>query len=126
MLDSRDLADPAVISSKRKIEKLVQEEYHTYVNEGLVDQTKPITDPIKKNNLPLFCRPPIIDISITDLHLSSLKNDYSLFSRIFIASQTCDRYFGDFLAHENLTELSIQGKMRQGTKFDLWSDAWKT
>lgn len=45
VLDSRDLADPAVINIIRQIEKLGQEQYDTYVNERLVNQTKPITDP---------------------------------------------------------------------------------
>ena len=122
VLDSRDLADPAVISSIRQIEKLGQEQYDTYVNERLVNQTKPITDPIKKNNLPLFCRPPIREKSKTKLQLSSLKNDCSLFSRLFIASQTRDGDLDDFFAHENQAyppALSHQGKIRQGTKSDL-------
>ena len=49
VLDSRDLADPAVIDTLRQIKSIGQEQYDTYVNERLVNQTKPITDPIKKN-----------------------------------------------------------------------------
>ena len=48
VLDSRDLADPAVIDTLRQIKSIGQEQYDTYVNERLVNQTKPITDPIKK------------------------------------------------------------------------------
>ncbi len=59
VLDSRDLADPAVIDTLRQIKSLGQEQYDTYVNERLVNQTKPITDPIKRNNLQLFSRPPV-------------------------------------------------------------------
>ena len=85
-----DLTDPAVINTVRQVEKLGQEQYHTYVNGRLVNQTKPITDPIRRNNLPLFSRSPVREKSRTHLQLSSLNNDYSLFSRLFIASQMCD------------------------------------
>ena len=80
VLDSRDLTDPAVINTVRQIEKLGQEQYHTYVNERLVNQTKPITDPIRRNNLPLFSRSPVREKSRTQLQLLSLKNDCSLLS----------------------------------------------
>jgi len=48
VLDSRDLADPAVINTVREIEKLGQEQHDSCVHEELVNQTKPITDPIKR------------------------------------------------------------------------------
>ena len=89
-----------------------------YVNERF-DQTKPITDPNKRNNLPLFSRPPVREKSRTQL--SSLKNDCSLFSRLFIASQTRDGVLDYFFAHENQAcppALSIMGKMRLQTKSD--------
>ena len=67
VLDSRDLADPAVIDTLRQIKSLGQEQYDTYVNERVVSQTKPITDPIKRNNLPLFNRPPVREKSRAQL-----------------------------------------------------------
>ena len=57
VLDSRDLADPSVVDTVRRIEEIGQEQYDTYVKERLVSQTKSIFDPIKKNNLPLFSPP---------------------------------------------------------------------
>lgn len=122
VLDSRDLADPAVINTVREIEKLGQEQHHSYVHERLVNQTKPITDTIKRNNLPLFSRPPVRIKSRTQLQVSSLKNDCSLFSRLFIASQIRDGDLDEFFAHENQAcppALSHMGKMRLGTKSDL-------
>ena len=101
VLDSRDLADSAVINTLRQIEKPEHEQYDTYVIERLVDQTKPITGLIKKNNLPLFSRPPVRDKSRIQLQVSSLKNDCSLFSRLFIASQTRDGDLDDLVAHES-------------------------
>ena len=52
-LDSRDFADPALIGTVRQIEKLGEDQYDAYVKERLVSQTKPMSDPIEKNNLPL-------------------------------------------------------------------------
>ena len=58
-LDGRDIAHAAVIDTVRQIEKLGEEQYDAYVKERLVSQTKPISDPIKKNNPPLFSRLPV-------------------------------------------------------------------
>ena len=57
VLDSRDLADPVVIDTLRHIKHLGQEQYDTYVDERLVNQTNPITDSVKRNNIPLFSQP---------------------------------------------------------------------
>lgn len=73
VLDARDLADAAVIDSLNQIEKLGQEQYDTYVSERLVNRTKPITDTIKKNNLPLFSRPPVREKSKSHEKVVSLK-----------------------------------------------------
>ena len=54
--------------------------------------------------------------------MSSLKNDCSLFSRLFIASQIRDGDLDEFFAHEKQAcppALSHMGKMRVGTKSDL-------
>ena len=42
-LDSRDIADPAVIVTVRQMEKLGEEQYDAYVKERLVSETKPIS-----------------------------------------------------------------------------------
>ena len=101
VLDSRDLADLTVIDMLRQAKSLGQEEYDTYVNERLVNQTKLITDPIKRNKLPLFSRPPVRENSRAQLQLSSLKNDCSLFSRLYIASQIRSGDLDLFVQHEN-------------------------
>ena len=69
VLDSRDMADPAVVNTVRQIEKPGQEQYNTNVNERLANQTKPITDPIGRNNIPLFSRTPVREKSRPQLHL---------------------------------------------------------
>ena len=56
--DTRDLADPVVIESLKHIEKLQRDKDYSYVSERMVSQSKPITDTILKNNLPLFSKSP--------------------------------------------------------------------
>lgn len=122
VLDSRDLADAAVIDTVNQIEKLGQDQYEAYVSERLVNQTKNITDPIKRNNLPLFSRPPIREKTRSQQQLSSMKNDCSLFSRLYIAAQIRDGDLDEFFEHENQAcppALSQLGKLRAGTKSDL-------
>ena len=65
---------------------------NNYVKERTISQTKPIAQPIKKNNLSLSSTPPV---SITEKfrdqqQLSSLERDCSLFSRPCTASQIRD------------------------------------
>ncbi len=122
VLDTRDLADTAVINSLKNIEKLGQEQYDSYVSERLVNQTKPITDPIKLNKLSLFSWHPAREKSKSQQQLSSLKSDCSLFSRLYIASQIRDGNLDEFFEHENQAcppSLSHMGKVRTGTKSDL-------
>ena len=40
VLDSRDIADPAIIESISQIEKLETDQYELYVQECLVEKTK--------------------------------------------------------------------------------------
>ncbi|KAG0723068.1 hypothetical protein GWK47_043326 [Chionoecetes opilio] len=102
VLNSRDVVDTVVADTVRQMEKLGLEQYETYVEERLVNQTVPITDPIKRNNLHLFSLPPVREKSRKQLQMSSLKNDCSLFSRLYIASQ-----------------IRMMGGLRTGTKSDL-------
>ena len=53
VLDSRNIMDVAVANTVQQIEQI---EYECYVEERLVKQTTSIMDPIKCNNLHLFCR----------------------------------------------------------------------
>ena len=112
-----------MIDTLRQIKYLGREQYDTYVNERLVNQTMPTTEPIKRNNLPLFRRPPVREKSRAPLQLSSLKNDSSLFSRLNIASQIrsgdLDQFFFQYENHAYPPALSQMGKLRTGTKSDL-------
>ena len=101
VLDSRDIADAVVADTLDHIEKLGLDQYETYISERLVNQMVPITDPIKRNNFYLFSRPPVRQKSRKELQLSSLRNNCSLISGLYIASQIRNGDLDEFLQHEN-------------------------
>jgi len=84
-----------------QIEKLGDEQYDAYVKERLVSHTKPISYPTKKNNLPLLSRLPVREKTKSQLQVTSLRNDCSLFSPLYIASQVRNGYLDEFFEHEN-------------------------
>ena len=101
VLDTRDVADEAIVDTVRKIEKLGQDQYDTYISERLVNQMKHIDDPIPRNNLSLFSQPVVREKSRVHQQIKSLKSDCSLFSRLYIASQLREGDIEEFFAHEN-------------------------
>ena len=122
VLDSRNIADAAVAETASKMKKLGRERYEEYVSERLVSRKTQISDPIKRNNLHLFHRPPVKNKSNKQQHISSLKNDCSLFSRLYIYSQVRTRDLDAFFKHDNQSfppALSQTGVLRCGTKSDL-------
>ena len=121
-LDTRDIVDPTVASSVRQAETMGQEQYQTFMTDPLVEQTAPISEPIKKNKLSLLSRPSQREKSKTSLQVSSLKSDCSLFSRLYIACQSRDGNLQDFFEHENQAcppPLSQLGKLRSATKASI-------
>lgn len=90
VLDTRDIADPAIVETVRVIEKTGQEQYEKYMTERVIKRTTPLSDPISRNKMPLFSRPPARVPSKAKQIVSSLKSDCVLFSRLYIACQTRD------------------------------------
>ena len=87
--------------------------------EWLVSQTKRISDLIKKNNLPLFSWPPVQEKTKSQLEMTSLRTDCSLFSRLFIASQVRNGNLDEFFEHQAYPPaLSQNRKLRSGSKWD--------
>ena len=122
VLDNRNVADPAIADSVRKIRKTGQDQYEAFMMQRVVDRTSSVTEPIKKNNLPMFSCPPQTSPSKAKQIVSSLKSDCALFSRLYIACQTREGDLENFFRHENHAyppALSLLGKLRLGTKADL-------
>ena len=122
VLDSRDVADPAIAQTVRVIEKTGQDQYDKYMTERVIERTTSVFDPISKNQMPLFSRPPSRVPSKTKQTTAPLNSDCTLFSRFYIACQTRDGDLDNFFKHENHAyppSLSMLGKLRFGTKSDL-------
>ena len=78
--------------------------------------------PLQIQSREITSRPPVREKSRAQLQRSTLKNDCSLFSRLYIASQIRSDYLDQFFQHENQAyppALSQMGKLRTGTKSDL-------
>ena len=121
-LDTKDIMPSEVVESVKNIKKIGQSQYKAFVTKRMVERTKPITHPIKRNKLPLFSRPATKTVSKKQAQVSALKDDCSLFSRLYISCQTREGDLGDFFRHENQPwppSLSHHGQLRQGNKAEL-------
>jgi hypothetical protein len=124
VLDTKDLADQAVVTALYNLEKTGRQQYDTFVDERLITRVRPVNDTIKRNNFPLFSRQPVRNKSLVKHKLLSMKSDCSLFSSLFISCQTREGDLEEFFAHENQAcppSISNMGKLRLGTKSDIVS-----
>ena len=99
-----------------------EEQYLRFVKERLVESAKPITEPLHKNMLPLFSRLSVKPKSKHKGQVTSLKNDCTPVSRLYISSKTRDGNLDHFFTHENQTalwSLSFENKLRLGIKADI-------
>lgn len=121
-LDTKDIMPAEVIESVHNIKKIGGSQYNAFLTERMAAGTKPITHPIKQNKLPLFSRPTSKTVSKKQTQVSALKDDCSLFSRLYISCQTREGDIEEFFTHENQPwrpSLSQHGQLRQGNKAEL-------
>ena len=121
-LHTRDIMDDCVKDTVRKVVKVGQDQYNIFVDERLMHSQKAVTDPLPRNKLVLFKTPRSKAASKKQTHLSEVKNDCNLFSRLYVACQTRDGDLDTFFSHENQPappSLSQGGELRQGTKSNL-------
>ncbi len=125
VLDTRNCADDAVVSTVKTIEELGFNQYQQYVVNVIKNQSTSIHHPIKRNSLPLLKRPLSKGKKKLKQQVDCLKSDCNLFSHLYIASQFRDSNLDNFFSHENQPwppSLSEQGKLRlPANKSDLLS-----
>ena len=118
VLDSKDIADPTVVTTVKQVASLGEEQFETFVNDRLKQRTTPLSEPIKRNKVALFSSPPPKDVSKTKQQITSLK-----FSRLYISCQTREGNLEEFFKHENQScppSLSHLGKLcLPGNKAEL-------
>eukprot|EP00057_Strongylocentrotus_purpuratus_P010110 XP_011664584.1 PREDICTED: uncharacterized protein LOC105438459 [Strongylocentrotus purpuratus] len=101
VLHSRECADKSVVETVQHIEALGSDQYQTYKREVLIEKSKTIHAPIKKNSLPLFKTPVKAKGNRKTEKIASLRNDVSLFGHMYIANQLRDGDPAVFFSHEN-------------------------
>ena len=121
-LGTRDIVEQAVVESIRKAKEIGCKQYESLITNRLLSQDTPISEPIKRNKLKLFSEGPTRETSSSNLQVSSLRNDCALFSKLYIACQTCKGDLDEFFRHKNQAcppALSQNGRLREGGKSDL-------
>ena len=119
-LDTKDIMEQDSIASVKNAYMLGREQYALFVRERFEEQLKTISNPLKKNKLPLFSKKK--NLTKVDHQVAALKEDRSLFGHLYIASQNRDGDLQNFFKHENQPwppSLSQYGELRSGTKSDL-------
>ena len=121
-LHTKDIMDDSVIATVSNARKLGGDQFNTFLKERLVDRSKPVSDPLKKNNLPTLDALKKKNLSKDKAKVGVLKEDCSLFARLYIACQVRDGDLEDFFKFENQPwppSLSDLGKLKGGQKANL-------
>ena len=115
VLDTKEILGSDALVRLRKVEEVGTAHIESFIAERLVQQSKSLYDPIKRNNLSVFNVPPSKVASKTKQQLSSARNNCLLFSRLYISCQTREGNLDEFFQHENQScppSLSQDGKLR--------------
>jgi hypothetical protein len=121
-IDSHTVCSSAVVQTVRTIESTGQHQCSEFLNERLLNRTVPVTAPVSRNALSLFKQSAVKKTAPHNAKLAAVRNDCSLFSRLYIACQTRNGDLDTFFVHENQPNppaLSSDGNIRLGTKSDL-------
>lgn len=81
VLDSQEIMDDTVVKAVREVVSIGQDQYKAFDKERFQERTKPITEEVKKNKLPLFKQQPQKNPSKDKQKGAVLKNDFAVFSR---------------------------------------------
>ena len=119
---SRDVLDDVSVDSIQHIKETGQKQYKDFIQERLVNRTKPVTDTLSRNNVSIFQEKSTKSKPKQHETVSLLKNETSLFARLYVSCQKRDGDLNTFFSHENQPyppSISSYGKLRQGKKSDL-------
>ena len=114
-LDTMDILEPEAVSTVRNALKLGQAAYSQFITERFIDCSKSINDPIH------YFLPPK-NPSKQTTQVAVLKDNCTLFSRLYIACQSREGNPEEFFNNENQPyppSLAKNGEMRSGNKADL-------
>ena len=118
LLDTKEIADPTAVKTVCNAKRIGQEQFNAFIKECLIDRTKSVDEAIHRNKLPLFGNSTCTS-SKGKQQPASLKNDVTLFSRLYISCQTHNGNLEEFFRHENQVwppSLSDAGGLHLDTK----------
>ena len=78
-INTKDVMDAAVVNSVKRVSKIGEEQFKNFVKERFIDRSKPITDPLKKNNLATFSTQGKKTLSKDKAKVEVLKEDCACF-----------------------------------------------
>ena len=122
MIHTKDIMDDAVVLTVNNARTKGEEQFTLFQKERLVERSRPVSDPLKKNNLSTFTMATKKNVSKNKAQVNVLKEDCSLFSRLYIACQVRDGNLEEFFRYENQPwppSLAKLGQLRDGQKADL-------
>ena len=96
ILHTGDIVDRSVIQTLNNIYEIGTEQYNTFVRERITNRFRPLSDPIKRNKFQAILMPRVKARSTVLTQVSSLKQDFSLFARFYIASQSREGSLDNF------------------------------
>ena len=122
ILGTRDCATDKAISNLRLLESAGQAQYQAFVKDALIEGTRSIHEPIKKNSLSIFRETKRKPCGKLQYKIKSLGNDLSLFGQMYVAVQHRDGDMNQFFEHETCPlppSLTDVEKIKFGKKSDL-------
>ena len=120
VLHNGNLKTGKSVENLSKIEEVGEKTYEAFVKERFVERTASISKTIPTNNFFIFNTE--TNRGKKQQQVTCLKNDVSLFSRLFIACQNRDGDLDNFFQYENQDyppSISIFNELRSGNKADL-------
>ena len=116
-LDTREISDHSSVEAVKKVKRIGRKQFQKFTEERLIKRSSSLDEVIHRNNLKLFGCVTKKKVSKGKQHLTTLKNDVELFSRLYISCQTREGNL-EFFHYENQASppsLSNGGK-------PLWSE----
>ena len=100
-MDTKEVFEDAIADGVLELAVLGQAQYDQFIQERLVAKTKLIDEPIKRNKITLLKKSMEATKAKEKQMVSGLRNDCSLFSRLYVSCQIRSGNLEDFFQHEN-------------------------
>jgi len=100
-LNTKKMVHPAAVETVMNVKRIGQEQFEAFTKECLLDRTKAVYDPIRRNKLKVFSTSTPRCQSKRQQQVASINNDRGLFVCLYIGCQTRDGNVDELFRHEN-------------------------